>query len=462
MRIRVYFLLFLLLAGCSARTGPMADAGLPADPFVAEALSACRARVAPQPCYEKRLLSLLGAEGVRPTLEALAALAAADARVLRDSHMYAHGIGIAAYPSLEEDVADRFAECTPGFESGCYHGVIQAYFGHLRAAGGGELAAAEVAAPCRRHAGAEASRWLLFQCLHGVGHGVAIYRAHHLPRALGDCDLLGDDWSRESCYAGAFMETLVNAIQPHHPSSVAARASGGGEHGAHAAHPQGNQSASRGGRAGPRRPDHGRSSGEHSHAGPQQPEHAHGAADGSTASGDAERFPAIDPQNPLHPCTAVAHRYQRACYQMQTSAILHHTKGDLAAAAAWCSRAPEEFIPTCHESLGRDISPRAVRDPEAAIRACGAGEEAHRGWCHAGVAKQLVNLSATAEPGLAYCARLPREETRAQCFAAVGEQIGLLERDPVRRGVLCDAAEGSDRAVCRRAAGAAEARAPRA
>lgn len=454
MRIRVYFLLSLLLAGCSARTGPAADASLPPDPFVAEVLSACRDRMAPQPCYEERLLSLLGAEGVRPALKALEALAAADPGVLRDSHMYAHGIGIAAYPSLEEDVADRFVECTPGFESGCYHGVIQAYFGHLRAASGGGLAAAEVAAPCRRYEGAEASQWLLFQCLHGVGHGVAIYRAHHLPRALQDCDLLGDAWSRESCYAGAFMETLVNAIQPHHLSTVAAPTSGGGGHGAHAAHGGGGHGGAhpQGG--------HGGSSGEHSHTGAQQPEHAHGAAHGSTASADAEPFPALDPRNPLHPCTAVAHRYQRACYQMQTSAILHHTKGDLVAAAGWCSRAPEEFIPTCYESLGRDISPRAVRDPEAAIRACGAGEEAHRVWCHTGVAKQLVNLSATAEPGLAYCARLSQEEPRVECFAAVGGQIRLLERDSVRRGTLCDAAEGADRAVCRRAAGVVEVGAP--
>lgn len=451
MRIHVCFLLSILLVGCSARSGPGPETTMPAaDPFVAEALSACRGRLEPQPCYEERLHSLLRAAGVRPALGALEALAAADPGVLRDSHMYAHGIGIAAYPSLEVDVADRFAECTPGFESGCYHGVIQAYFGHLRAAGGGELAPGEVAAPCRRYERADANQWLLFQCLHGVGHGVAIYRAHHLPRALGDCDLLGDDWSRESCYAGAFMETLVNAIQPHHPSTVAARTSGGGAHGAHEAH--GGHGASPSGRAGPEHAAHGPSSGEHSHAGAAQPEHAHGTPHGSAASGGAEPFPAVDPENPLHPCTAVAHRYQRACYQMQTSAILHHTKGDLAAAAGWCSRAPEEFVPTCYESLGRDISPRAVRDPEAAIRACGAGEEAHRGWCHAGVAKQLVNLSATAEPGIAHCARLP-EEARSQCFTEVGRQIRLLERDPVRRAALCDGAGSPYRAVCRRAAG---------
>ena len=67
------------------------------------------------------------AEGARPALDLLDRIAALDPRVRRDGHRYAHGIGIAALSSPDR-VSAVFASCTPGWQSGCYHGVIQSYF----------------------------------------------------------------------------------------------------------------------------------------------------------------------------------------------------------------------------------------------------------------------------------------------------------------------------------------------
>src|SRR5438094_8385415 len=172
------------------------------------------------------------------------------------------------------DIRRAFTDCTEIFQSGCYHGVIQAYFERARA-----VDAAGVNALCGPYV---ADQWLRFQCVHGAGHGLTMFYDHDLPRALAGCDLLGEAWDRESCYGGAFMENVVNATAPHHA--------------AHALH---------------------------SHAAA----HDHGAA---------PPFKALDPTDLQYPCSIVAQRYLVACYNMQTSVMLFFTHRDMATAARGC------------------------------------------------------------------------------------------------------------------------------
>ena len=148
-------------------------------------------------CYESLLLDRVRAEGARPALDLLDRLAALDPRVRRDGHMYAHGIGIAALSSPDR-VGAVFASCTPGWQSGCYHGVIQSYFLATRE-GGGELGTASVDALCDPWRGEGGNPWLLFQCTHGLGHGLTMFHGHDLPRALASCDLLSRPGERDNC-----------------------------------------------------------------------------------------------------------------------------------------------------------------------------------------------------------------------------------------------------------------------
>ncbi len=60
------------------------------------------------------------------------------------------------------------------------------------------------------------NRWLRFQCVHGIGHGLTMFYAHNSAAGVGGCDLLREHWDRESCYGGAFMENIVNATASHH------------------------------------------------------------------------------------------------------------------------------------------------------------------------------------------------------------------------------------------------------
>ena len=50
--------------------------------------------------------------------------------------------------------------------------------------------------------------FLLYQCVHGLGHGLMIYSGLDLPWSLQTCDRLQTDFDRVSCTGGVFMQNL--------------------------------------------------------------------------------------------------------------------------------------------------------------------------------------------------------------------------------------------------------------
>ncbi|MEX2582302.1 MAG: hypothetical protein WD766_03465, partial [Gemmatimonadota bacterium] len=247
---------------------------------------------------EDYLLETLHRDGVEEAMEALDSLVASDADARRDAHSYSHAIGIAAYTG-DEEVGQVFARCTPAHQSGCYHGVVQSYFAAQLELRGGELDEELVNALCREHRENPEARWLLFQCAHGMGHGLVMLADRHLPASLESCDLVGDEWEREACYGGVFMENIVHETVPHH--SVG--------------RPQTQQHAEHVERDAP----------------PGAVDHVHDHAP-STAPTSRDEFPGLRADDPLYPCSALPDRYLPACYQMQTSAILHFNGYDIPAA----------------------------------------------------------------------------------------------------------------------------------
>lgn len=388
----------------SVRTLLILTAGLAAAGFGAAQFAARRAGggecreaedAARSACYHRLFTARLDAGGLAAAVAALDSLAAAHGDVAVHAHEYAHGIGIEAY-ARSPDIAAAFATCGDGYSSGCRHGVIQAYFEARDS-----VSAAVVADLCRPFKGATASRWVLFQCVHGMGHGLTMFHGHDLPRALTDCDLLGDGWDRESCYGGAFMESVINATTPHHPATRLAAPSG---------------------------EDH------HHHT----------------------SFKAIDPADPLHPCSIMAERYLHACYQMQTSVILHLNGGDIRGAARQCDRAPQHMRPVCYQSLGRDITAYTLRDPDKTVRMCGQGSEPYRPACYVGAAKALVDWTATTDVGLQFCSLVARESGAGgmRCYHALGEEIATLRAAAGERASQCArAGDAMAVAACRRGAG---------
>jgi len=357
-------------------------------------------------CYQTGLAAALGRSGVRPAMITLDYLARLDPAVARDAHVYAHHIGIEAY-QLSPSVTETFSECTDSFSSGCYHGVIQAYFEDR-----GSADADVLGALCEPYKDSEQSQWILFQCIHGMGHGLTMYYEHHLPSALEACDLLADRWDRQSCYGGAFMENVMAAIMPHHPATVLA--SEGADHASHA-------------------------------------EAGHGADRDARPSAPTKPWTPLNPEDPLYPCSVMEDRYLKQCYLMQTSVMLHLNGNDLADASRSCDLAPPQMRPTCHQSLGRSISAR-TKDPEAAAAYCRSGSEQYRGWCYVGVVKAFVDWTAQAESGLAFCQVVDDPGHKAMCYRGLGEEIATLVADGERKASLCGEAEEEFVKFCRRGA----------
>ena len=366
-----------------ARPSPGAGAGVDCRKVGGDARTAC---------YTKLLSDRLVAHGVADAVALLDELAGADRDVAEHAHEYAHGIGIEAY-GRSTDITGTFAACGDGYSSGCRHGVIQAYFESRQ-----QVTQPEVESLCQPFKSPTASRWVLFQCVHGMGHGLTMFHGHDLPRALTDCDLLSDGWDRESCYGGAFMESVINATSPHHPATMLAM------HGSH-----------------------------------HQPAH---------------EFKAIDPKDPLYPCSIMAERYWHACYQMQTSVMLNLNHGDIGDAAKSCERAPESMRAVCFQSLGRDATSYTNRDPQKTADLCGKAREPDRAACYFGAAKALVDWTATTDAAFAFCGIVGKGPGGPTCYHALGEEIATLLAGVAERTEQCARAQDAAAvAECRRGAG---------
>jgi hypothetical protein len=335
-------------------------------------------------CFRDSLTAMARSGSVTGAISTLGVLTRQDAAIRRDDHLYAHAIGISA-GSSGRPVAEVFAQCTVAFQSGCYHGVIESYFDRMRTVD--SAAVNRLCAPFRTD---PRQRWILFQCVHGMGHGLTMTYHHDLRRSLASCDHLPDEWERHSCYGGAFMENIVNATMPGHPSH------GLGAHDGHAM---------------------------------------------SSTSTSPQPFRALDPNDHLYPCSVMAERYLHACYEMQTSVMLYLNGGNVEDAARTCERAPPPVRSLCHQSLGRDISSRTGQSYPESIRLCSLSTERFRPWCFVGLVKNFIDLNGRYSDGVRFCAVLTRPADKMKCYEAVGEQVSALEASEAGRRAACVTAE---------------------
>ena len=121
-------------------------------------------------------------------------------------HRVAHAIGSASLARNTGDVGKTFAQGSSSCFSGYYHGVLERSLVGVRGYQPDALGA--VARDLCSEVEAEASVWLAYQCLHGLGHGLMITTGYTLPLSLKVCDRLGTPWARTSCNGGVFMENI--------------------------------------------------------------------------------------------------------------------------------------------------------------------------------------------------------------------------------------------------------------
>lgn len=328
-------------------------------------------------CYRAALSVLVREQGTAGAMAALKRVGLADGDIEREGHVYAHGIGIEGYQA-RQSVAGTFDGCPIDYSSGCRHGVIQAYLESQAT-----VDSVTLNGLCSPWRGRPEASWDFFQCTHGTGHGLDMMYGGDLPRALDSCDLLRDFVDRDACYGGAFMENIMEEIQPHHPASELA-----------ASH-------------------------EHMH-------HGNGPA-----------WKRLDPADPLYPCSKMAERFWRPCYEIQTSAILNFNKWNIPETAKSCDAAPAGMIATCYKSLGRDITSRTLRDPDRTRKLCDQAGAHWRPWCYFGAVKSLIDWNADPGAGMTFCRKLGDRRGWVFCYRGVGEQIIALGKPDPERNRLC-------------------------
>jgi hypothetical protein len=158
-------------------------------------------------CYEQGFGNLSYHEGPERALERFDRTMASDPAVESNCHRIAHTIGSAALARFDGDVAKAFALGSSSCWSGYYHGILERAFTEASSR-------EEVAGVARRlcaDSGIRSSSFVLYQCVHGLGHGLMIWSGYDLPFSLSICDQLDTDWDQTSCTGGVFMENIASS-----------------------------------------------------------------------------------------------------------------------------------------------------------------------------------------------------------------------------------------------------------
>ena len=339
-----------------------------------DSLALCQAQPfdAKMQCYQRHLEAVLQAEGTEQALTILEQITVQDPEALREAHPLVHHVGQRSFARYGTAPL-ALAHCRDVFWSGCYHGVLQAFLSSLET-----VEPQHILPLCPISETVSAYSFQRYNCLHGLGHGLTIQFRYDLLKSLAFCDALPGSWDRESCYGGVFMENIVTFQQ----AQRAQPAQSGGDH------------------------------------------HHH----------EATSF--LNPQDLLYPCSVLNEKYLRACYLMQTSAVLTFLNYDFAQAFTQCARVEGEHQTTCYRSLGRDISGYTLRDAVRVNELCRLGQADQIRQCFIGAVKDFILTDANPDPGLALCRSLDGPFKR-DCYATVGEMVIPLFDDKEKRAQAC-------------------------
>jgi hypothetical protein len=137
---------------------------------------------------------------------------AEDPELRRSCHPVVHAIGRENFRQ-KGNIHDSFAACDQTCHSGCYHGSVERFLrgDDVYSQTDKHPSQAELKQKAAAACDPNTAMRLRFQCLHGLGHALMFFSRYELDPSLSACDALPDDWSRNSCYGGVFMENVSNA-----------------------------------------------------------------------------------------------------------------------------------------------------------------------------------------------------------------------------------------------------------
>jgi hypothetical protein len=164
-------------------------------------------------CYQKRYESLVRDSGVEATFAELKDEFTKDEFVNSKCHHLAHVIGRVA-AELYGDIASTYSRGDNFCASGYYHGAVEAVMATL----GAEEVHDEANHVCADLREQQNQSFDHRNCVHGLGHGSMYVLENELFEALRTCDALTEEWERDQCSGGVFMENINAHDNPGHPS----------------------------------------------------------------------------------------------------------------------------------------------------------------------------------------------------------------------------------------------------
>lgn len=159
-----------------------------------------------QLCYEQAFGNVAYYQGPKAALALFAHEMAVNRKIESGCHRIAHKIGSATLVRDHGNIPKAFAAGSSICWSGYYHGILERAFYGISTASGLIKAARRVCSDPSM----VRDEWLLYQCVHGLGHGLMISTGYDLPFALQVCGKLQTAWDQTSCTGGVYMEN-VNA-----------------------------------------------------------------------------------------------------------------------------------------------------------------------------------------------------------------------------------------------------------
>ncbi|HEU4885032.1 MAG TPA: hypothetical protein VFT45_22420 [Longimicrobium sp.] len=354
--------------------------------------------------------------GLRAALDTMERLANRDPLIRAQGHQLAHAAG--RYVMEKRNDLAVIGECTPRFQSGCFHGVLEGYF--LQ---GGTIDRASVESVC---AGRGVRGFERMECWHGLGHGLMVHHAGNFRQALDVCDGLREAQPRRECQDGIFMERAIRAI------GATAINVGDGPGIGHA---------------------HGAESHE-AHAADSDAMRSLSAADKQDGVGRImAKIAARREREQL--CSGVNAGHQPSCWAYQALVLMSLTWPDYARALRGCDAAPANAVAACYQGFGKQVLGGTFGDVPRMIAECRKGDPAHATDCLMGGVEYFTDLDWRIEPGIDFCRQVPGD-AKPRCYEMIGARLTLAHTDPEPVRAACRAVEPAYVRACLAGAGMRE------
>jgi hypothetical protein len=214
--VNLLFIIGFILAanpsGFAQEVNPFAPSS-PSNLPPLQAVKSCMNSAASAECLDQLFREALSKHSTIDLLQLVQRLGMEDPELRRDCHPIVHAIGRETF-RIKGNIHESFAACDQTCHSGCYHGSVERFLrgDNIYAQIDKHPSAAELKQKAIVACDPNIPLRLRFQCLHGLGHALLFFSGYQLLQSLEVCDVLPEDWSRNSCYGGVFMENVFNAM----------------------------------------------------------------------------------------------------------------------------------------------------------------------------------------------------------------------------------------------------------